>query len=527
MPKGIDDLLAGGGTPTVLNGLRFVSWLRGRLDELREQQPGGQPAPEGEPFPLDVLPAALRVFVEQVAAATATPMDFAGATLVAVTGAAVGNSRGIELIKNVWYEGGRFYLACVGHPGTGKSPAMRAVWRPLFALEKVREQQFKKAMRAYRKARKRLTDLQRQHPKDPEEQSLRLKAMSECEAVLTNRPRLKRTLTVDATMEALIPIMEKDPRGGLLLAQDELTGWVRGMDAYRGGRGRDRQHWLSCWAGEGLVNDRKTGTHGLPAIIERPFVCVVGGLPPDMLSTLADTRGRSDGFCDRLVFAFPRAHLGSRWTDSVVTGEARAAWQGALNKLYQLEADADEHGILRPVILEMHADARQAWIDWWNGHADEINDPDLPAVLLGPWSKLKAYAARLALVVHLLRLVCTETPDEQHIDLESMRRGLRLVSYFKSHARVVYDKITLKPEDHRAMAVLDWVRRKGEGECTARSLVTNKVAGIHKTSEATKVMKNLEDRGLGETVARTAANGRQVTYLVLRKEGRWDERDDS
>src|SRR5262245_20727558 len=162
MPKGIDDLLAAGGKPAVLNGLSYVSWLRSRMDGLQEKTSGRPPAPRPEPFPVDVLPAALAAFVQQVAASTSTPPDYAAATLLAVAGAAVGNSRGIELIRNAWYEFARFYLACVGHPGTGKSPAMRSVWRPLFALEKIREQQYRKAVRAYRKAKKRLAALQKQ-----------------------------------------------------------------------------------------------------------------------------------------------------------------------------------------------------------------------------------------------------------------------------------------------------------------------------------------------------------------------------
>jgi hypothetical protein len=128
----------------------------------------------------------------------------------------------------------------------------------------------------------------------------------------------------------------------------------------------------------------------------------------------------------------------------------------------------------------MRTDARQAWIDWWNGHADEMNDPDLPAALLGPWAKLKSYAARLALVVHLLRLVCEETPYEQHIDLESMQRA---------------------------------------------DLVTNKVAGIRKSSEAVQVLKSLVDRALGRLETRTAANGRKVDHFVTSKGEQWDERD--
>jgi len=160
MPKGIDELLAAGGQPMVLNGLRYVSWLKSQLDGPQGKPSGRQLAPVAEPFPLGVFPAPLAGFIEQVAASTSTPPDYAAGTLLAVAGAAVGNSRGIELIKNVWYEFGRFYLACVSHPGTGKSPAMRIVWRPLFAFEKIREQQYKKAVRAYRLAKKRLATLE-------------------------------------------------------------------------------------------------------------------------------------------------------------------------------------------------------------------------------------------------------------------------------------------------------------------------------------------------------------------------------
>jgi hypothetical protein len=208
-----------------------------------------------------------------------------------------------------------------------------------------------------------------------------------------------------------------------------------------------------------------------------------------------------------------------------VTDEALAAWKSTLENLSQLEGDADDQGLFRPILLEMRADARQAWIDWWNDHADEINDPDLPAVLLGPWSKLRGYAARLVLIIHLLRLVCKETPYEANIDLDSMQRGLRLVAYFKSHLRVVYEKIRFRPEDTIDQVVLDWIRRKGEGKCTARDLVTYKVGGIGKASQATKVMRSLQDRELGEIVSRKAPNGRAVDYFVISKGEQWDERD--
>ena len=57
-----------------------------------------------------------------------------------------------------------------------------------------------------------------------------------------------RLIVVDATVESLAPLLEDNPRG-LLMTQDEGVAWVRGMGQYKGGRGGDRQFWLSNWSG--------------------------------------------------------------------------------------------------------------------------------------------------------------------------------------------------------------------------------------------------------------------------------------
>jgi putative DNA primase/helicase len=57
-------------------------------------------------------------------------------------------------------------------------------------------------------------------------------------------PDMARTLVGDTTVEALADIMDKNPRG-VLINRDELAGWVRGLDQYKGGKGNDRQFYLS------------------------------------------------------------------------------------------------------------------------------------------------------------------------------------------------------------------------------------------------------------------------------------------
>ena len=126
-------------------------------------------------------------------------------------------------------------------------------------------------------------------------------------------PDLPRRWTSDVTVEKLGVDLDTNPRG-ILVMRDELLAWVRSMNQYTGGRGADKQFYLSVWGGSPLAVDRISGT----AIhLPRPFVSVVGGLPPDCLPDLDETGGLADGFLPRLLVAWPDP-FEVRWTDDVV-----------------------------------------------------------------------------------------------------------------------------------------------------------------------------------------------------------------
>src|SRR5439155_21149634 len=59
-------------------------------------------------------------------------------------------------------------------------------------------------------------------------------------------PRYEHVLSTDPTSEALVPML-RDAKG-ILLFRDELVAWVKSMDQYRGGKGADRQNFLSAWS---------------------------------------------------------------------------------------------------------------------------------------------------------------------------------------------------------------------------------------------------------------------------------------
>jgi len=73
--------------------------------------------------------------------------------------------------------------------------------------------------------------------------------------------------TTDCTREALCDLLRENPRG-LLVHRDELAGWARSLNQYKGGKGNDKQFWLNLWSGEPVaVNRRGRRVHVKPASV--------------------------------------------------------------------------------------------------------------------------------------------------------------------------------------------------------------------------------------------------------------------
>ncbi len=93
-----------------------------------------------------------------------------------------------------------------------------------------------------------------------------------------------------------------------------------------------------------------------------------------------------------------------------------------VHRLMAMPGTLNENGKPEPVAMPLSSDALDAWIVYYNRHRDEqaYLDDDLSAA----WSKLEAYAARFALIIHCVRLVGGETEGTE-IDQDSVRAGSR------------------------------------------------------------------------------------------------------
>jgi hypothetical protein len=164
-------------------------------------------------------------------------------------------------------------VALVAGPGKAKTPAARRVTRPLAEIDRELREQYRKDKEKW--------DAEDEHTGPP--------------------PVPLRAIVRDITRESLAIVLQDNPRG-VLCDPDELTAWANGMGDYKA-KGSDRQFRLSIWSSVPVSVDRKGGRESF--YVPHPFVAVLGGLPPAMLSALHEEKGRADGFLERILFVWP------------------------------------------------------------------------------------------------------------------------------------------------------------------------------------------------------------------------------
>ena len=120
--------------------------------------------------------------------------------------------------------------------------------------------------------------------------------LSKDEQKNTPKPKKLRAMIFDTTIESTQEILRDSP-DGVLLEDDELSGWFDAMYKYSGARGaqKDRSFWLQAYDGGSKTVDRITrGTVHIPNL----SVSIIGGSQPGPIRKLADS-GEDDGLLQR------------------------------------------------------------------------------------------------------------------------------------------------------------------------------------------------------------------------------------
>jgi hypothetical protein len=484
--------------------------LRRELDALAERTPPEQVESEAppvwQPFPTDELPEPIRSFVRASAAAMLCDPAYVALPILSACSVAIGNTLRLS-IKRTWTEPAILWTVIVGESGTAKSPAIEA------ALAEVRRRQ-REALKRYAKVSKEHAEALAIHAREMARWN---KGDSDdAPPERPDAPIAERCWTDDATTEALVALLQQNPRG-LLVARDELAGWLLSFDRYAGGKGGDAAKWLEMFGGRPLVVDRKgAGTITVPCA----WVAITGGIQPETLRRALGKEHRDSGLAARLLLAWPPRRA-KRWTEADVPAAITEKMAALFDRLFALKPDANEDGDALPWRVTLDDDARAAFVRFFIKHNEaqvELRGDDAAA-----WSKLEGYAPRLALVFHSIRNAADDPSavDPLRVDVQSMDAAIRVTRWFAREALRVNAMLSESDAERTTRQLVEWIERKG-GAVTVRDLTRGPREYRNRPEDAEAALQALVAAGFGcwDTAGAGAKGGRPAERFRLTPRGK-------
>ena len=438
-------------------------------------------------FPVHTLPAPICTYVDAASRAIGCDPSFIALPLLASLARAIGNKTVIRL-KRTWVEPAIIWGAIIGKSGTHKTPAMQTALRFIERLQsesfanhsedlsrfELESQQYERDLARWKKR-----NGGERPPWKPEQ------------------PVCTRFLTSDCTIEALASLLAAQ-FDGLLVSRDELAGWLNGIAEYKGGKGSDLGHWLACWSAQPMTVDRKTGAIKM-VHVPRAAVSLIGGIQPDVLRKAIGREHLQDGLCARLLLTMPETKP-VVWSDEIVSPQIEFEVSQIFERLQTLEPALSVHDKPEPYFIPLSAEAGVRWVEYYNRLGAEL--ADLDEDLAAAWSKLRAYAARFALIFQLCAWASGEAPSNA-IDEASMLAAIELSDWFGCEAKRVYGLFVESSEDREQRELVARIRQKG-GSISPRDLAhtCRKYRG---RGEAEAVLQALVSENLGTW--QTSASG--------------------
>ena len=456
------------------------------------------------PFPVELFPEPIRGFLIQAAKSMQCDASMIGLPLLSAIASAIGNTHRLRM-QNGWDAPPIIWTAVVGESGSMKSPAFRLATK---AINKRQADAFKEhadlvvdAAADQMRYEAALAEWKRKAASgkddgDPPEKPI--------------TPTARRYIVSDTTVEALAPILRANPRG-LLLARNEMAGWLASFDRYSkgGSAGGDSAHWLEMFDGDTMTVDRKTG---IPPTIHVPSasVCIAGGIQPGILARSMGKQHHESGMVARILFAMPPRQR-RRWNrDNQLNPDLERKLANVFDLLFTLTPEVDEFGDEQPRVLTLTAKANEVWGQFYNEHDDE--QAALSGDLLAAWSKLEGYAARLALVFHWMRWACADgtIEDLSQVDEISVAAGIRLARWFGNETERVYAVLAETETGRDVRRLVEWIRGRG-GEVTASEIAHGMRKYRNKPDEAAADLNELVQDGVGRWVSTNNPKGGPVT----------------
>jgi putative DNA primase/helicase len=410
-------------------------------------------------FDFALLPDSLRPWIQDIAERVQCPPDFPAVGAMISLAAVVGRKIGIRPKRqDDWLEVPNLWGAIVGTPGVMKSPALRESMRPLGQLEGKGRERFEDENAEWQRA-KELHDIQREVARANLVKSFKkpggaMEAPALPDDFAEDKPRARRYVVNDCTVEALGEILQGNPNGTLAY-RDELIGLLKSLD--REGNEGARGFFLSAWSGTDAYTFDRIG-RGLNLRIDACCLSLLGSIQPAVIGGYlrqAVTGGGGDGLLARFqLLAWPDTSGEWRNVDRWPDTQAKAAAYSTFERLDSLDpkaigATVEDGGI---PYLRFDAKAQELFTEWRADFEPRIRSGNEHAAFESHLSKYRKLVPALALLTHLADNAAGAIGET------ALLKALAWAEYLESHARRAYASVT-QAEAESARALLRRIQR--------------------------------------------------------------------
>jgi hypothetical protein len=437
------------------------------------------------PFPIELLPKAVADFASDQAELIGVDPAVIGMTAIGAAAACIDDRVQIQPKRHdpTWRESPRLWIAVIGDPSAKKSPGINKALGPLFRID---DEWRKESSELIADWEKQCGDLDKDAEKPPQ-------------------PKQKRLIVNDVTVEKLGMILSTTEARGILSVQDELSGWLAGMDAYKNGAGgKDKAAWLEAYNGGPKCFDRVSRDS---AFVENWSVGVVGGIQPSVVQAYASSVNH-DGMLQRFVLVY--ANECTLGQDRVPNMRAKEAYDAMLRQLTSTQPPPNDEAV------KLSEEAHQA--------REDLDVKLLQAVrsipnkfltaALGKWGGL---FARLLLTFHCIECASEQRyPTSRPVSGDTARRVSSLmVGTLLPHALRFYQGID--PAEDHATELAALLLAKGWCRFTVKRDINRHLKSFRRLKpwETDETLDRLEAYGwIHPEAGKLSERARPSAYLV-------------
>jgi hypothetical protein len=294
------------------------------------------------------------------------------------------------------------YSAVIAETGSRKTPLLNIPKAPLVKLQAEEDARYNAELKAYKK--------------ELDAYNHRSKENKDDEPPVPPHP--PREFYVDnVTVESLDEIKGFQPDKAFTMIKDELSGLFASHGAYKGGRGSDKESFLSGWGGGGVKKNRRSKDSRVS--LARDSLSITGGIQPDKLRALfgdfTDAQGEWARF---LWYQMPmRPYKIPRHGVTYSLG-------GLLESIYR---KLDSLPVLE---FYFSKDGQNFYDDWYDKRYEQTRNETKPG-LKAAMAKMPGQAARLIGVLHVLNGVSSQPAEvQEEISLTTVRAGCHLAQFY-------------------------------------------------------------------------------------------------